>query len=162
MKKSTIAIIVIIVLGLSYWGYTSYVAPNTAPTPTPAVEAQELNRVVSATGEVVPTRWAQLSFKIGGLLDELAVQEGNRVEAGYVLAHLETGDLERQVEQAQAALAVSQANLAQVKAGARPEEIAAAQEALAAAQAGVSTAKANLASAQAELARLKAGASRRN
>jgi len=114
--------------------------------------------VVSATGEVVPTRWAQLSFKMGGLLDELAVQEGDRVEAGYVLARLETGDLERQVEQAQAASAVSQANLAQVKAGARPEEIAAAQEALAAAQAGVSAAKANLASAQAELARLKAGA----
>jgi HlyD family secretion protein len=157
MKKSTIAIVVIVVLGLSYWGYTSYVAPNIAPTPTPVLEAQEFNRVVSATGEVVPTRWAQLSFKIGGLLDELAVQEGDRVEVGYVLARLETDDLERQVQQAQAALAVSQANLAQVKAGARPEEIAAAQEALAAAQAGVSTAKANLSSSQAELARLEAG-----
>jgi HlyD family secretion protein len=158
MKKSTIAIAVIVVLGLSYWGYTSYIAPNTAPTPTPVFEAEEFDRVVTATGEVVPNRWAQLSFKIGGLLDELAVQEGDRVEVGYVLAHLETGDLERQVEQAQAALAVSQANLAQVKAGARLEEIAAAQEALAAAQAEVSTARANLASAQAELARLEAGA----
>jgi len=158
MKKSTIAIAVIIVLGLSYWGYTSYVAPNTAPTPTPVFEAEEFDRMVSATGEVVPSRWAQLSFKIGGRLDELAVQEGDRIEAGYVLARLETSDLERQVEQAQAALAVSQANLAQTKAGARPEEIAAAQEALAAAQAGVSTARANLASAQAELARLEAGA----
>jgi len=158
MKKSTIAIIVIVLLGLSYWGYTSYVAPNTAPTPTPVFEAEEFDRVVSATGEVIPTRWAQLSFKIGGYLDELAVQEGDHVEAGYVLAHLETSDLERQVEQAQAALAVSQANLAQTQAGARPEEIAAAQEALAAAQAGVSTARANLASAQAELARLEAGA----
>ncbi|NIO70930.1 MAG: HlyD family efflux transporter periplasmic adaptor subunit [Anaerolineae bacterium] len=158
MKKSTIAIAVLVVLGLSYWGYTSYVAPNTAPTPTPVFEAEEFDRVVSATGEVVPTRWAQLSFKIGGLLNELAVQEGDRVEVGYVLARLETDDLERQIEQAQAASAVSQANLAQVKAGARPEEIAAAQEALAAAQAGVSTARANLASAQAELARLEAGA----
>jgi HlyD family secretion protein len=158
MKKSTIAIAVLVVLGLSYWGYTSYVAPSIAPTPTPIFEAEEFDRVVSATGEVVPTRWAQLSFKISGLLDELAVQEGDRVEVGYVLARLETDDLERQVEQAQAALAVSQANLAQTQAGARPEEIAAAQEALAAAQAGVSTAKANLASAQAELARLEAGA----
>jgi HlyD family secretion protein len=184
MKKSTIAIAVLVVLGLSYWGYTSYVASNTAPTPTPIFEAEEFDRVVSATGEVVPTRWAQLSFKIGGRLDELAVQEGDRVEAGYVLARLEMGDLERQVEQAQAGLVVSQANLAQiqagatagdfvvaeaalttaqaslaqVKAGARPEEIAAAQEALAEAQAGVSAAKANLASAQAELARLEAGA----
>jgi multidrug efflux pump subunit AcrA (membrane-fusion protein) len=157
MKKTTIAIIVIILLALSYWGYTSYIAPP-APTPTPVFEAEEFDRMVSATGEVVPTRWAQLSFKIGGLLDELAVQEGDRVEIGYVLARLETGDLERQVEQAQAALAVSQANLAQVKAGARPEEIASAQETLAAAHAGVSTAKANLASAQAELARLEAGA----
>jgi multidrug efflux pump subunit AcrA (membrane-fusion protein) len=157
MKKTTIAIIVIILLALSYWGYTSYIAPP-APTPTPVFEAEEFDRVVSATGEVVPTRWAQLSFKIGGRLDELAVQEGDRIEVGYVLARLETGDLERQVEQAQAALAVSQANLAQVKAGARPEEIASAQETLAAAHAGVSTAKANLASAQAELARLEAGA----
>jgi HlyD family secretion protein len=157
MKKSTIAIVVLVVLGLSYWGYTSYVAPRTAPTPTPVFEAEEFERVVSATGEVVPSRWAQLSFKIGGYLDKLAVQEGNRVEVGYVLARLETDDLERQVEQAQAALAVSQANLAQTQARARPEEIAAAREALAAAQAGVSTAKANLASAQAELAKLEAG-----
>jgi len=158
MKKSIIAIAVLAVLGLAYWSYTSYVAPATAPTPTPVSEAEELNRVVSATGEVVPTRWAQLSFKIGGRLEELAVEEGDQVEAGHVLARLETGDLERQVRQAQAALAVSQANLAQIKAGARPEEIAAAQQALAAAQAGVSTARANLASAQAALARLKAGA----
>jgi len=75
MKKSTIAIAVLIVLALSYWGYTSYVAPSIAPTPTPIFEAEEFDRVVSATGEVTPTQWAQLSFKIGGLLDELAVQE---------------------------------------------------------------------------------------
>ncbi len=157
MKKGTIAIAVLVVLGLSYWGYTSYVAPNIAPTPTPVLEAEEFNRVVSATGEVVPARWAQLSFKIGGYLDELAVEEGDRVEVGQVLARLETDDLALQVQQAQAALAVSQASLAQLKAGARPEEIAAARQAVAAAQAGVSTARANLASAQAELARLEAG-----
>ena len=43
MKKSTIAIAVIVVLGLSYWGYTSYVAPNTAPTPTPVFKAEEFS-----------------------------------------------------------------------------------------------------------------------
>jgi multidrug resistance efflux pump len=96
-----------------------------------------------------------MSFTVSGRVQTLAVTEGDEVQAGEVLAKLETANIEAEIAQAEAALAVSQANLAQVQAGARPGEVAAAQEALTAAQAGVSAARANVASAQAALAKLK-------
>jgi HlyD family secretion protein len=139
-------------------------AATPAPMPTPVATAplaaagpRSSGGTVTASGEVVPVQKADLSFTAAGRVQTLAVTEGGEVQAGEVLATLETADVEAQIAQAEAALAVSQANLAQIQAGARPEEIAAAQEALAAAQAGVSAARANVASAQAALAKLKAG-----
>ena len=68
---------------------------------------------------------------------------GDTVEAGDVLAHLDTDRLAREVQQAQAALASAKAQLAQLQDGPRPEEVAAAEANLRAAQAQVSAAAAN-------------------
>lgn len=54
----------------------------------------------------------------------VAVQRGDRVEAGATLATLEAADAEIAVSQAEAALAQAQAQLADLKLGKRPEEIA--------------------------------------
>jgi len=105
-------------------------------------EAESLPRVVSASGELVPPQWAVLSFSMGGKLEELAIEVGEEVQAGQVLAHLKADDLEQAVAQAEAALDTAQAILAQAKATPRPQEIKAAEE-------EVSVALANLAAAQA-------------
>jgi multidrug efflux pump subunit AcrA (membrane-fusion protein) len=52
-----------------------------APTPTPVP-------VVTATGQVVPRTWADLSLSIGGIVDEIAVGEGQTVHAGDLLMRL--------------------------------------------------------------------------
>ncbi len=139
-------------------------APTPQPTPTPVTTAplsaagpRSSGDTVVASGEVVPTHKADMSFTTAGRVQTVMVEEDDEVQPGEVLVTLETAGIEAQITQAEAALAVSQANLAQIQAGARPEEIAAAQEALAAAQAGVSAARADLASAQAALAMLEAG-----
>jgi multidrug efflux pump subunit AcrA (membrane-fusion protein) len=139
-------------------------APTPQPTPTPVATAplaaggpRSSGGNVVASGEVVPALKADMSFTVAGRVQTVAVTEGDEIQAGEVLATLETAGVEAQIAQAEAALAVSQANLAQIQAEARPEEIAAAQEALTATQAGVSAARANVASAQAALAKLKAG-----
>lgn len=44
--------------------------------------------VVSATGKVVPARWANLSFPTAGVVEELLVAEGDEVEAQQVLIRL--------------------------------------------------------------------------
>ncbi len=117
---------------------------------TPEVEkAQPLPRVVSASGKVVPIRWAALSFPLGGEVEELAVEVNDEVEEGEVLARLKATKLEQAVTQAEAALATAQARLAQVKAGARPQELEAAEQEVAAAKANLSVAQAGLEAAQA-------------
>jgi len=152
----------LVLLTVTLAGCGRALAPQ--PTPTPIATAPLAaagpsfgGDTVTASGEIVPVQEAQMSFTVSGRVQTLAVTEGDEVQAGEVLATLETASIEAEIAQAEAALAVSQANLAQVQAGARPGEIAASQEALAAALAGVSAARANVASAQAALARLKAG-----
>jgi len=157
MERRTIVVILVavVVIGLGYLVYIRYGPQRPETVPEAVVEErEEIVPVVSASGTVLPARWAQLSFKIGGRVEELAVEVGDEVVAGQLLARLDSTELEHAVAQAEAGLALAQANLAQVKAGAREEEIAAAEEAVAAAQA-------NLEGAEASLARLLAGASER-
>lgn len=116
-----------------------------AATPTPeTVEAQQVNvlPVVSATGEVLPADWADLSFATGGDIAEILVERGQQVEAGDVLARLEDSTLRAVVAEAEAALAQAEANLALVEAGPTEEEIRAAEGALSAAYASTAAAQA--------------------
>ncbi|MCS7221154.1 MAG: efflux RND transporter periplasmic adaptor subunit [Anaerolineae bacterium] len=134
-------------------------AKGQAPaTPTVQDEATELEGVIWASGDVVPVRWAHLSFETGGRVAEVSVEEGDQVQAGQVLARLHAPDLEQAVRGAEASLASAQAELARVQAGPRPQELAAAEAAAHMADAGVARAQAALERAQAELRRLKAGA----
>jgi len=139
-----------------YLGYTQVYAPSVAPTPTPEL-TEDFETVIWASGEVMPARWASLSFPIGGQVVELPVPEGETVAAGTVLARLDTAELENAVAAAEAALAMAQADLARLEAGPRPGEIAQAEEAVRSAQAAYEAAQAQLEGAQAELARLLAG-----
>lgn len=66
-----------------------------------------------------------------GRVVELLVDEGDLVQSGQPLARLDAALLSAQVEQADAALAMSQANLVKLQNGARPEEIAQARAGLA-------------------------------
>lgn len=93
--------------------------------------------IVSATGEVVPAQWAALSFPISGPVVLLAVEEGDEVSAGDVLAELDTAGLDATVAEAEAGLTVAEANLARTQAGPREEEIGQAENQLEAAQAAL-------------------------
>jgi HlyD family secretion protein len=159
-RYEAIPLVMLLAVTLAGCGRAQAPQPNLTPIATAPMAAAGPSfggDTVTASGEIVPVQEAQMSFTVSGWVQTVAVAEGGEVQAGEVLATLETAGVEAQVTQAEAALAVSQANLAQIQAGARPGEIAAAQEALTAAQAGVSAARANLASAQAALAKLKVG-----
>lgn len=79
-------------------------------------------------------------------VESVAVRRGDRVEAGKVVATLESRDAEIAVADAEAGLARAQAELADLKLGKRPEEI----EVL---EANIRSAKAQTAEAQRVLAR---------
>ncbi len=65
-----------------------------------------------------------VSTKVPGQIEELAVKQGDRVEAGQVIARIDSQALSIQVEQAQANLAAAQAKLASLEAGNRPQQVA--------------------------------------
>lgn len=48
--------------------------------------------IVAATGKVVPSEWATLSFPTGGIVEELNVKENSKVRSGAVLLVLSGGD----------------------------------------------------------------------
>ncbi len=155
--------------------------PTQEPTPIPPVQA--LDKII-ADAIVVPATRANLSMSTGGTIAELAVAEGETVEAGQLLLRLDAPRLDAALTQAEATLAQAEAGLAQAEsahdravaaldklnAGARAEEIAGAEAAVAAAQANlqrlrdgasnedVQAARAQVTIAEAELARVRRGA----
>jgi HlyD family secretion protein len=108
-----------------------------------------------ASGYVEATE-VRIAPEVGGRVVELAVQEGDRVEVGAVIARLSTADTELAIRRAQAERDQAVAQLRLLQAGSRPEDIrqAAAQAESAAAE--VRAAESELRSAEADLERFEA------
>ena len=71
----------------------------------------------------IDIRQVQLGFRVNGRIAEMFVEEGDRVEAGAALAHLDPEPLENERAVAAAELATRQADLHRLEAGMRPAEI---------------------------------------
>lgn len=111
---------------------------------------------VSAAGNITLSSQHKGVLKVEGIITEIAVESGDTVSAGDLLVKIDASDLERAVQRAQLALAVSQNQLDQLKAPADKADVdaawadlAAAKENLAELQAGPSASE--LQSAQAAL-----------
>ncbi len=109
---------------------------------TVPVEAQNVTLRIAASGKVVPVQSVNISPKNPGVLAQLYVEQGDRVEQGQVLARMDVGDIPAQILQYRANLAQVQAQLDQARAGSRSQEIAQAQARLAQAQAQLNQARA--------------------
>ena len=94
----------------------------------------------------VDIREVNLGFRVAGRVASLAVDEGDAVHAGQVLGQLDAAPIERELHEAEGALAALTARHALLRAGYRPEEVA---------QAGATLAerRAALVNAEQELAR---------
>jgi HlyD family secretion protein len=95
--------------------------------------AAAAGRVLRARGQVVPVRWMTLGFETGGRVAQLAVQVGDVVQAGDLLARLNTEALELEIQEASDNLATEEAQLALTMEEATPAQVAAAQAEYAAA-----------------------------
>jgi len=119
-------------------------SPTPMPTPIATMATPDIRSSsgpVLASGEVVPSQETHLGFPVSGRVETVAVNKGDRVEAGQVLIVLETDLLEANVAQAEAALATARAQVALLKAGPRLEEVAVAEAQVAAAQTSVAQAQ---------------------
>ncbi len=136
-----IVIIGVVVIGLAY---------------TLSTRASAQSGGLTASGTIETTD-VTIAPEVGGRVLEVLAQEGDPVQAGQVVIHMDDSLVKAQLAQsqqsvaaAQAALQAAQANYDLLKAGAQTDQIAAAEQA-------VKTAEANVAGAQAQLAQLLSG-----
>ena len=100
---------------------------NILPVETIKVELVDSYRVPRAyTGIVTAKRQSELSFERSGTLTRIAVNEGDRVNAGTVLAYLDNANLQAQERELLAQRDRAIAKLQELQAGPRAEIIAAA------------------------------------
>lgn len=81
-------------------------ADGSSPEPAPVAEVAtgRLEDIVVATGTIEPKREVEVRSRIAGIIEEIAVEEGDEVEKGRVLIEIEKELIGAQVREARAAL----------------------------------------------------------
>jgi HlyD family secretion protein len=140
-------------------GATTYALMQRRSTPldlasmTVPVESQSIQVRITANGTVQPIQTVNLSPKNPGILAELYVKQGDRVQKGQMIARMENNDAQAELLQAQARVARAQAKLTQVRTGNRSEDIAQAEARVQQAAARVNEAEARVELAEQKLTR---------
>lgn len=145
------------------FGYMAFIAkpktvvtPPVASTPTKSTTTASANSALPGTtqvvrddalaleskGYIIPAHQILVSPKVSGMVTDLYVEEGKRVEKGQVLAIIESTDYQADFNRHKATLDLAKVRLLELQNGNRPEE--------------VGQAKADLAESQAQLVQLKA------
>jgi HlyD family secretion protein len=137
-----------LLLGLLILGLVA--CKGAADTPSPVVPTSDAGQTVqpaagniAANGTLKPARQVQVSFGVGGFLESVDVEIGQRIQEGRTLPTLDRAELARAVAQAQVELERTQARLAQLEADAEPvpERVLAATAAITSAQAALTQAR---------------------
>lgn len=116
-----------------------------------AAARDRISATVNATGSIEPESLVTLTFGLSGTVNEVDAVRGQEVQAGDVLAALDTSELALAVQQAADALRIQELTREQ-RLNSLPSEAQ-----LAASQADIQAAEANLQVAQANLAAARAG-----
>ncbi|MBY0425973.1 MAG: biotin/lipoyl-binding protein, partial [Cytophagales bacterium] len=121
MKKNT-SLVLIPFLGLvlftacsSHKKEAPAVQENTVVSvKTSIVQKENTQLPVVASGLVASSTEARLSFKTGGIIDKIYVEEGDYVKKGQLLATLKLNEIKAQVAQAEEALQKADRDLKRV------------------------------------------------
>ncbi|MBS0396234.1 MAG: efflux RND transporter periplasmic adaptor subunit, partial [Proteobacteria bacterium] len=113
-----VAALVALALALTACGHRGDAGPETAARPVRVapVRSAALADTVRAVGLLTPKDEARLSFKVGGVVDSIRVEEGATVRAGQLLAELKRAEVDAAVEQARQASAKAARDLERARA----------------------------------------------
>jgi HlyD family secretion protein len=81
------------------------------PVQTQKITRRDLVSIVTASGEVKPKRFVNISANVSGRITELAVVEGQPVRKGQVLARIDSARFEAGTRQSEAAVQAARAEL---------------------------------------------------
>jgi len=137
--------------------YYSQAAPSEAPTSEETIKTARVRRgnlIVSAsgTGTLIPSTEVSLGFRTGGILTKMSAQVGDQVEAGDLLARLDTAGLERAVTQAEIALRQAEIRLENAQEPPDDADVQKTQDAVDQADATLRLAQVNYEAAQSNVA----------
>jgi HlyD family secretion protein len=136
-RKALVLVVVLVAVGATLWWWLGRPDPSRSE--------------LWASGTVEATE-ARLGFELAGRLAEVVPREGEPVDAGALLARLDTRELEAGRAQAVAQVAAAEARLAELAAGFRPQEIAQGRSEVAAARERLADAERDLARSRTLLA----------
>jgi multidrug efflux pump subunit AcrA (membrane-fusion protein) len=88
-----------------------------------SVKAVPLQSSVSYVGALTANLKVKVATEIGGSIENLFFERGDRVKEGQVLAEIGTSSIFIEVQQAEAALEMARSRLKKTERGSRPEEI---------------------------------------
>ena len=126
MKRTSLHVVLFALAagGLLVWSRSASSGAVTSPS-TPAGQAVLSNApaLVAAPGRVEPiSEEIDVAAELPGRVREMLVDEGDRVQAGQVIARLEASEYEARVSSARASLAVAEAEYQRLLNGARTQE----------------------------------------
>ena len=112
-----IAAVAVAVLGAAAWYALAGPKTHTVRTAVaqPLTAQAQSSAVLDATGYVTARRQATVSSKITGRVQEVLIEEGQRVEEGQVLARLDPTDAQAQLDLSTAQLQAARAQLAELR-----------------------------------------------
>ncbi len=122
--KSSIAVVIFVIIGLSAYAVTR---PSKPEFVTELAQRRDLKQTVEAVGTVVSEKDLQLQFSSIDVVAKVSVKEGDRVKAGQMLTALRSGTLSASIASASANVQSAQAALTALEQGSRPEDIAIAE-----------------------------------
>lgn len=165
MKKRTKILIVVVVMIAAAGGVFLRFRPSQVAAATnvatATVQRGSLSATVNTAGNIQSHQSVDLTFGQSGTVKKLNVKVGDRVNAGDVLAELDTADLNLQLRSAQVNLKNAQDQLAKTKNPNTAQDLANAQAQVESAQAAydkvaAGASQAKLTSAQAQVASAQA------
>ncbi|MDP3341883.1 efflux RND transporter periplasmic adaptor subunit [Frigidibacter sp.] len=113
MKKPLmIALIAALALGGGWWGWQTYSGDTAAPPVTVAVTRGTVERSVLATGAIEASQLVSVGARVSGQVETLAVELGQLVQKGDLIAQIDSDDQKNAVLQAEATLKQIEAQIA--------------------------------------------------
>ncbi len=150
-KKIIIAVAAVAVVGLIVI-FSVFAGGNDQPEVTVVkVEVRpELKSTVTASGEVRPIQFINLTSEVGGRVEEIYVNPGDQVQKGQPLVRLDPTQLQSQQEAQAAGVQVAISDVASARTAVQTAEtnVQQAQQGLASAEVGMSSARQGVVSAQ--------------
>lgn len=122
MKRAILAVLFLALAGGAFWLYQVKSAPPSVPFAKTA--RQKISNNLSTNGKVEPEEFSEVRADIPGLIQRLAVRQGDVVAKGQPIAELSQPGLAQELESAEARVAQARADLSVLTSGGRTADLA--------------------------------------